>query len=246
MLVLGGTAEARTLATRLAADGLDVVSSLQGQVSRPALPAGEVRIGGFGGADGLATYLRDERIERVLDATHPFAATITRHAVQACARTATPLLAIVRPPWAPAPGDRWIPVADVAAAALAVRDAPVGGTVLLTTGRRDLAAFAGDDAHAFVVRAVDPPGGPMPARTSVVRARGPFDVEGETALLRRHDVSLLVTRNSGGPLTAAKLTAARDVGVPVIMIERPPPAAVDTVPDVDAAHVWATRPPAGP
>lgn len=238
VLVLGGTGEARTLAGRLVEAGADLVSSLAGQVTPLALPDGRVRIGGFGGVDGLTTYLRDERVDRVVDATHPFAATITRHAVEACQLARTPLLVLRRPAWREEPGDRWTRVPDIALAAAAVRDSSPG-TVLLTTGRGDLAAFADDDIHDFIVRAIEPPHGPMPARSIVVLDRGPYDVEGETALMRQHDVGLLVTKDSGGSMTAAKLTAARDLGLPVLLVDRPALPDVDVVSTVDSALAWA-------
>lgn len=235
VLLLGGTAEARQLAARLADAGIPAVSSLAGRVRNPRLPVGEVRIGGFGGADGLAAYLRDGGFDAVLDATHPFAAAITRNAAQACGMLGVPLIAVRRPAWSAQPGDDWIPATDIAAAAALVRDWP-GRTVFLTTGRRDLAVFAGDVRHRYIVRAVDPPEGPVPADMTLILDRGPYDLAGETAILIEHGAGLLVTKNSGGGLTAAKLAAARSLGLPVIMVARPPlPAGVVAEADVDAA-----------
>jgi precorrin-6A/cobalt-precorrin-6A reductase len=238
LLLLGGTAEARALAAVLHADGAEVISSLAGRVSRPALPVGEVRIGGFGGADGLAAYLRSDPVTAVIDATHPFAATISAHAAAAAAQTATPLLALRRPGWTACAGDRWTRVPDIGAAARVVAASP-SGAVFLTTGRRDLAAFAADDRHDYLVRTVDPPVGATPPRMTLLLARGPYEVPAETALMREHAVRMLVTKDSGGELTVAKLDAARALDVPVLVVDRPLlPAGVDSVPDVAGALDW--------
>ena len=218
ILILGGTGEARQLAGELVAAGVDVLSSLAGRVRQPRLPDGPVRVGGFGGADGLAAFLREERITAVIDATHPFAGAITAHATQAAAAADVPLLVLRRPEWKTDP--RWQLVPDIRAAAAAVSAWP-GESVFLTTGRRDLDVFAADDRHRFLVRAVDPPDGPVPPRMTLVLDRGPYTVAGESALMRAHGIGLLVTKNSGGPMTEAKLLAARDQGVLVIMVQRP-------------------------
>ena len=237
ILILGGTGEARELAAALVAAGADVLSSLAGRVRDPRLPQGPVRIGGFGGADGLAAFLTAEAITAVVDATHPFASGISANAAEAAVVTGVPLLVLRRPAWDADPA--WHGVADIRAAAAAVRDWP-GQEVFLTTGRRDLAAFAEDDAHGFLVRTVDPPDGPVPGRMTLIMDRGPYTLDGETALMRGHGIGLLVTKNSGGPMTAAKLQAARDLGVQVIMVQRPPlphgAVAVATVPE---ALGWA-------
>ncbi|MGH3291676.1 MAG: cobalt-precorrin-6A reductase, partial [Trebonia sp.] len=219
VLILGGTGEARELAAALVAAGTEVISSLAGRVRQPRLPAGPVRIGGFGGADGLAAFLKSEGITRVIDATHPFAGTITGNAAQAAAKARVPLLVLRRPGWEADP--TWETVADIKEAAKAVACWP-GDGVFLTTGRRDLATFAADDRHRFLVRTVDPPEGPVPPRMTLILDRGPYTVESESALIREHRIGMLVTKNSGGPMTAAKLTAARDLGVHVIMVRRPP------------------------
>jgi precorrin-6A/cobalt-precorrin-6A reductase len=239
VLVLGGTGEARALAAELARrPGVHVVSSLAGRVSDPALPVGEVRIGGFGGVDGLVGYLRDERIDSVIDATHPFARTMTEHAVAAAATAHLPLVVLRRPAWQAEPGDDWTTVADIAEAARRTAAAPAG-CVFVTTGRRDLAAFAEDDSHVHLVRAVEPPEPPMPAKTTVLLDRGPYTVDSETYLMQANDVVVLATKNSGGAMTRAKLVAARELGVPVVMVERPPlPSGVDVVETVDAAMSW--------
>ena len=231
VLILGGTAEARALATALVDAGVPVVSSLAGRVRDPALPAGEVRIGGFGGVDGLVTWLRGHGVAAVVDATHPFASTMTAHAVEACAATGVPLVVLRRPGWPPEPDWVW---ADSLAAAAAVLPS-LGTRVFLTTGRTSLTAFAEIDLE-FLVRCVDPPSGPMPRRARVLLDRGPFTVEGERALMRECGIDVLVTKDSGGPLTSAKLAAARAEGVQVLVVRRPPlPAGVDSVDTVEAA-----------
>lgn len=234
MLILGGTAEARELAAAVPAG--HVVTSLAGRVSAPRLPVGEVRIGGFGGPDGLAAWLVSERIDAVVDATHPFAHRISASARQATATVDLPLLALHRPGWTEEPGDDWrrVPSVEAAAAALPA----VGGRVLLTTGRQSLAAFAGN-TEWFLIRTVDPPSPPLPARHAVVLDRGPYTVDGETALMREHGIDVLVTKDSGGALTAAKLVAARRLGLPVLMVDRPaPPDGVPTVATVEDAVRW--------
>jgi precorrin-6A/cobalt-precorrin-6A reductase len=238
ILILGGTGEARKLAAGLTAAGTGVVSSLAGRVRQPRLPAGEVRIGGFGGAAGLAGYLRAEAITGIVDATHPFASAISANAAEAAAQAGLPLLVLRRPPWPADPS--WQTVPDIAAAAAAVRGWP-GESVFLTTGRRDLGVFAADGRHRFLVRAVDPPDpdGPVPPRMTLLLDRGPYTPEGESALMREHAVGLLVTKNSGGPMTAAKLGAARELGVRVVVVERPPlPPGSTTVTTVDEALAW--------
>lgn len=231
VLLLGGTGEARRLAGALAGTpGLRVVSSLAGRVKAPSLPAGEVRIGGFGGTTGLVQWLRDNRVDAVVDATHPFAARITAHAVRACAATGTPLLVLSRPGWTAGPGDRWhwVPSLDAAARLLP----ELGGRVFLTTGRQDLAVFADLDLW-FLVRTVDPPEPPVPRHAEVLLARGPFTVDGERDLLERHRIDVVVTKDSGGIMTAAKLIAARDAGIPVVVQRRPP---LPTGPGVERAE----------
>ena len=236
VLVLGGTSEARALAGELALKSeLRVISSLAGRVSNPALPAGEVRVGGFGGADGLAAYARAEGIGAVVDATHPFAETISAHAVDACARAGLPLLRLARSGWSRRSGDDWHDVASLAEAAALLPK--LGSRVFLTTGRQGLAAFAGLDLW-FLIRCVDPPAGPLPARSEVLLARGPYEREAERALMRDRGIDVLVTKNSGGPLTEGKLGAARDLGIPVVMVSRPAVTAAESVTEVSDAVRW--------
>ncbi|MGW2318541.1 cobalt-precorrin-6A reductase [Streptomyces sp. NPDC001680] len=231
VLILGGTTEARRLAADLAArPGIRVTTSLAGRVARPGAVAGEVRIGGFGGAEGLADWLRTHQVDALVDATHPFAEAITAHAAQAAAVTGVPAVVLRRPGWRPGPGDRWYDVPSLAAAAETLP--ALGRRVFLSTGRLGLAAFAPlTDLH-FVVRSVEPPEPPMPPDTEVILARGPFTLAEETELLRVHRIEVLVTKDSGGAATSAKLTAARALAVPVVVVRRPPlPPGVTAVPD---------------
>ncbi|WAU83776.1 cobalt-precorrin-6A reductase [Streptomyces sp. Qhu-G9] len=234
VLVLGGTTEARELAAALAAaPGVRVTTSLAGRVSRPGELDGEVRVGGFGGAEGLARWLRAEQVDALVDATHPFAAGITANAARAAAATGVPAVVLRRPGWRPAPGDRWHGAASLAEAAALLP--PLGDRVFLTTGRLGLAAFAHLHRPHFLVRSVEPPDPPMPARTHVLLARGPFTVESETALLHEHRIDVLVTKDSGGGATAAKLTAARALGLPVVVVRRPAlPDGTQAEPDVSS------------
>ena len=235
VLLLGGTGEARRLAQRLVEDGVAVVTSLAGRVADPLLPPGEVRVGGFGGAAGLADWLREHPVAAVVDATHPFAAGMTANATAAAAVTGVPLLRLQRPGWSARPGDDWRRVDSLSGAAAAVEGF---ASVFVTTGRQGLAAFAGVDARC-VVRSVDPPDPPLPARTTVVLARGPFTVEEERALMTEHWIDVVVTKDSGGPMTEAKLTAARELGIPVVLVRRPPvPPGVPVVATVDEAREW--------
>lgn len=240
VLILGGTAEARELAGRLAdRDGLRVVSSLAGRVRDPALPLGQVRIGGFGGPGGLADWLTSQRAAAVVDATHPFAAAISANAAAACARTRTPLLSLLRPPWAPGDGDDWHAAGSLTGAAALLPS--LGSRVFLTTGRQGLAAFARLTDTWFLIRCVDPPSGPLPPACQVILARGPYDAAAELALMRAHGIDVLVTKNSGGELTAGKLQAARELSVPVVMVARPAPPEVPRCSSAADAERWLLR-----
>ncbi len=241
VLLLGGTGEALSLAARLAGDpGIALTTSLAGRTAGHRLPAGDVRVGGFGGTRGLLDYLRAEAVEAVIDATHPFAATISCHAAEACAAAAVPRVLVLRPPWQPEPGDRWLPAAATAAAAdLAGHP---GRRVFLTVGRRELAVFAGHPQTWFLVRMIEPPPDPLPLdRYELLLARGPFSPADEAALLDRHGIDLIVSKNSGGGATYPKIAAARARGIPVVMISRPPTPAGDTVTGVDAVLAWLER-----
>ena len=237
ILILGGTAEARALAGALDAAGVAVTSSLAGRVANPRLPAGAVRIGGFGGPDALARWLTEHEVAAVVDATHPFAERISASAARAAPTAGVPMLRLERPSWRERPGDRWTWVADLDEAAATVPR--LGRRVLLTTGRQGLAAFAGVEDTWFLVRCVDPPAPPLPARHELLLARGPYTVAGERALVERHAIDLVVTKDSGGTHTEAKLDVARERGLPVIVVRRPPRPDVPTATSVEAALAWA-------
>ncbi|WP_214111283.1 cobalt-precorrin-6A reductase [Acrocarpospora catenulata] len=236
VLIIGGTDEARRLAGTLHGR-FEVISSLAGRVSDPRLPVGEVRIGGFGGPAGLADWLRANAVHAVIDASHPFAVRMTASALAATTAAGVPLLVLRRPGWTPVPGDDWRWAADLTEAADLL---PMVGTrAFVTTGRRSLAVFAPLSEVWFLARSVDPPEPPLPPKIEVLLSRGPYTVDGETDLLRRHAIDVVVTKDSGGAMTAAKLTAARRLGLPVIVVRRPPePAGVPVVASVDEAVAW--------
>jgi precorrin-6A/cobalt-precorrin-6A reductase len=244
-LILGGTREARDLAALLACrfgprtEGLRVVSSLAGRVRDPARPEGEVRIGGFGGPEGLADWLREQQVDAVVDATHPFARTISASAAAACAATGVPLLGLTREPWTAGPDDRWHEVDSLPDAAALLP--ALGRRVFLTTGRQGLGAFAGLDQAWFLIRCVDPPDQPLPPDCQVILARGPYHAAAERALMAEHRIEVLVTKNSGGPLTAGKLDAARDLDLPVVMVRRPPVPDIPRRSTPDQAARWLTE-----
>lgn len=234
LLLLGGTGEARAVAARLHPD-IAVISSLAGRVPDPALPVGAVRIGGFGGADGLRQWLAANDIDAVVDATHPFAATITANAAQACAELALPHLVLHRPPWEP--GSALMVGSDAQAAETVA--AKGFSRVFLTTGRSGAAAFRDSDAW-FLIRVVTAPEtADLPRQHRILHSRGPYRYPDEVALLREHRIDALVTKNSGGALTRAKLDAAADLGIAVVMIARPAlPPGVAVVDSVGAAADW--------
>lgn len=242
VLVLGGSSEGVDVAGRLAATGIvEVIYSLAGRTNRPRWPfpaeSGRVRTGGFGGVDGLERWLTAERVTAVIDATHPFAAAMPHHAAEACIRRSMPRLRLRRPEWTPGPGDRWTVVADLAHAARTL-GALGARRVFLTTGRQDLAPFAGLDDTWFLVRSIEAPD-PQPLRqATVVLDRGPFDADAEEALMAQHRVDAMVTKNSGGAAAAAKLVAARRRGLPVVVVARPPAPDGPMVTTVDAALAW--------
>ena len=207
------------MARALARAGVPAVFSYAGRTAAPVGQPLPVRVGGFGGAEGLAAYLRAERISHVIDATHPFAAQMSRNALAACAATGTPLVALERDPWAPGPGDRWTAVPDPDAAARALPEAPA--RVFLAIGRQHLDAFAAAPQHHYLLRLVDPPAAlPLP-RAEAVIARGPFTLQDDLALMRRHGTQIVIAKNAGGEGARAKLDAARALGLPVILIDRP-------------------------
>lgn len=208
------------MARALAEAGVDAVYSYAGRTEAPVAQPLPVRVGGFGGVAGLVAYLRTERITHLIDATHPFAAQMSRNAVEACAATGTPLIALEREPWATAEGDRWTHVPDLAGAVAALGEAP--RRVFLAIGRQTLDVFAGAPQHHYLLRLVDPPTEPLPLpQAEAVIARGPFTVEGDRALLADHRIEVIVAKNAGGAGAEAKLVAARELGLPVILIDRP-------------------------
>ncbi|MEU3456859.1 cobalt-precorrin-6A reductase [Micromonospora sp. NPDC006766] len=246
VLILGGTAEARALAALLVDQpATRVISSLAGRVADPRLPVGEVRVGGFGGASGLARWLTTHRIDAVVDATHPYAARMRAAAVDAAATAGVAHLRLERPGWTAQQGDRWHRVPDVDAAA---RMLPrLGRRVLLTTGRQSISAFLPLTGLWILARVVDAPAEPIPAHVRLLRSRGPYTLEGELELMRTHRIDVLVTKDSGGPLTEAKLAAARRLELPVLMIERPAPVASSTaVATVEEAMDWLSALPTQP
>jgi precorrin-6A/cobalt-precorrin-6A reductase len=234
VLLLGGTSEGRALATRLDQE-IDVVSSLAGRVPDPALPVGEVRIGGFGGVEGMRRWLVESKVDAVVDATHPYAAIITANAAVVCGELGLPHLVLARPAW---PRGDAIGVGSDAAAAKTVA-AERYSRVFLTTGRSGTAAFTDVDAW-FLIRAVTAPDpDTLPPHHQLVLSRGPYHYDDEVALLRDYRIDALVTKNSGGQMTRPKLEAAAALGVPVVMVDRPPlPGGVTTVSTVDDAVEW--------
>lgn len=237
VLLLAGTAQARALAQELQGrGGVQVIASLAGETRAPAPVAGETRIGGFGGVDGLADYLKRERINAMVDATHPFAAQMSANAHAAGLATGVPVLHLLRAPWEPGPGDDWHMLdreEDVAALV------PPGSTVFLATGRKTLGRFANLQGRTVIARQIDPPDGPFPfsgGRFEI--GRPPFSVDDEIGLFSALGVDLLVVKNAGGQASRSKLDAARALGLPVAMLRRPPPPAGEIAETVDQALAW--------
>ena len=224
MLILGGVGEARELATVLAArPGVRVTLSLAGRTRSPILADCEVRVGGFGGAAGLADWLRTHEVDVLVDATHPFARVISRNAEGAAATIGVPLVVLERPPWAAVPGDRWTRVNDMDAAVAAL--GPNERRVFLAVGRQEVAAFRAAPQHHYVIRSIEPmvPEA-MPPKAETILARGPFAAAGEQALFLAHGIDVVVAKNSGGPATYGKIAAARKLGLPVVIVDRQPHA----------------------
>jgi precorrin-6A/cobalt-precorrin-6A reductase len=219
VLLLGGTTEANLVAQAIAKAGLAGVYSYAGRTAAPMGQPIHMRLGGFGGVDGLCAYLEAEKITHVIDATHPFAAQMSSNAVAACSATGTPLIALERAPWVAGEGDRWTHVPDIEAAVAAL--AGPAQRVFLAIGRQHIDAFAAQPQHRYLLRLVDEPTSPLPFQADVVVARGPFDVAGDTALMRQHGIEVVVAKNAGGKGAVAKIATARALGLPVLMINRP-------------------------
>ena len=244
ILILGGTAEAAALA-RGALDrfggAMQVITSLAGRTERPAPLPGETRIGGFGGTSGLTAYLSDHGISRVVDATHPFATRVSAQARLACKQAEVPRLILLRPPWRRHPLDRWIEVDNIVAAAAIV--GRVGRRAWLTIGASEIACFSGEREVEFLVRIVDPPPQSLPVHSyEVIVGRGPFTLAGERHHLKHHAIDVLVSKASGGAATEAKIIAARELGIPVIVVRRPPREPGDAVETIEAALEWLADP----
>jgi precorrin-6A/cobalt-precorrin-6A reductase len=237
LLILGGTTEANLLATAIADAGLECVYSYAGRTDTPMGQPMQMRVGGFGGVDGLVAYLAAEGITHVIDATHPFAARMSTNAVVACGAADIPLVALERAPWVAGEGDLWTHVPDLAAAALALGATP--RRVFLAVGRQHLEVFAGQPQHHYLVRLVDAPTGDLPLRqVRVVVARGPFTVAGDRGLMRDHGSQIVVAKNAGGKGAVAKIAAARALGLPVVMIDRPAIPPRDVVRTVAGVMDW--------
>lgn len=242
ILILGGTTEASALARRLAADPrFDATLSLAGRTRDPAAIAGvTMRVGGFGGADALAHWLRDAGIDAIVDATHPFAAQISANAYAAAIAAGIPLCTVVRPPWSAMPGDEWHTVASAEEAAAALGAEP--RRVFLSIGRQEVGAFRGAPHHAYVIRSIEPPDeAALPLDVKLIQARGPFALADEMRLLTSERIDVVVTKNAGGGATYPKIAAARELGLPVVMIARPYKASSHAVASADEAVAWLER-----
>ncbi|MEP2534178.1 cobalt-precorrin-6A reductase [Shimia sp.] len=241
LLILGGTTEASALARAIAERGITAVFSYAGRVATPKDQPIAQRVGGFGGVDGLARYLRDHNITHVVDATHPFAAQMSWNAYQACRAQDVALLALTRPPWQAQAGDNWRHVADVTGAVAALNGP--ARRVMLALGKLNLPAFGGQPQHHYVLRLVDAPGESIPLpHHSVVLARGPFEIAQDTALFRDHKLDIVLCKNAGGVGAEAKLHAARALGLPVIMIDRPALPPRPEVAHVEQVIDWIGHP----
>jgi precorrin-6A/cobalt-precorrin-6A reductase len=234
-LILGGTGDANQLADALIRAKIDAVYSYAGRTKIPLPHALPTRIGGFGGAEGLADFITAEKITHVIDATHPFAAEMSRHAVTACAAAKVPLIALERAPWARMAGDTWIEVADIDAAVAALPATP--SRIFLAIGRQHIAPFAAKPEHAYTLRSVDAPDSALP-NADVIVARGPFTLEAELELMRSRGIEWIVARNSGGTGARAKIDAARALSLPVIMIARPELPERPRVESVEEVMAW--------
>jgi precorrin-6A/cobalt-precorrin-6A reductase len=237
LLILGGTTEARELALALAGRDVFTTMSLAGRTASPAAQPVPVRRGGFGGADGLADYLRAHRIDLLIDATHPYARVISWNAVEATKQTGVPILAVRRPPWVGVEGDVWIDVDDAQSAVRALGENP--RRVFLTVGRQELGPFSTAPQHHYFIRSVDPVDPPLAVpNAQYILARGPFTVSDDRELLASHSIDAIVAKNSGGAATYSKIVAARALGIPVLMFTRPPVPECQSVTSVQSAVAW--------
>ena len=239
LLILGGTTEASACAERLGGDPrVSVILSLAGRTRNPVLPRNVTcRVGGFGGAEGLARFLAEAEIDAVVDATHPFAAQISANAFAATKAHGIPLCTVVRPEWVAAPDDRWRSVPTISAAAEALGETPL--RVFLSVGRQSVGVFRLAPQHTYVVRVIEPPDtNDMPPQTMLIPEKGPFALQDEIDLLMSHRIDVVVSKNSGGDATYAKIEAARTLRLPVVMIARPAKAARHIVTRVDDAIAW--------
>lgn len=237
LLLLGGTTEATALARKLADTGAQATFSYAGRVERPKAQPLPMRTGGFGGAEGLAAYIAEAGISHVVDATHPFAAQMSTNAVAACRATGTPLVALTRPPWRAQPGDDWVHM-DSVRASVRWLDRPTM-RIMLAIGRQHLEDFAVEPQHFYLLRVVDEPRRalPLPDHALVV-GTGPFTLENDMALMQQHGIELVVSKNAGGGAARAKIDAARELGLPVLMIDRPDLPDRPELNEVDAVLDW--------
>jgi precorrin-6A/cobalt-precorrin-6A reductase len=238
VLILGGTAEARQLAERLAQRaGLDVTLSLAGRTASPVAHPVPIRVGGFGGAEGLADYLVAERVDALIDATHPYANIISENAVAAARKTRVPFVVLRRPPWSAVTGDRWIEVSDARAAADAIGQD--SRAVFVTIGRNELAPFARAPQHRYLIRSVDPVEPPLRLpHVTYITARGPFSEANDHALMTQHKIEVVISKNSGGSAAYGKIAAAHALGIEVVMLRRPPALDAPSVNTIEDALAW--------
>jgi precorrin-6A/cobalt-precorrin-6A reductase len=238
VLILGGTTEARELGRQLAdRDDMEVTLSLAGRTAAPMAQSVPVRCGGFGGIEGLVKYMRDHEIGALIDATHPYAATMSAHALGAAAQTQTPMIALCRPPWPRVAGDRWVEAGSTHEAVSALGIKP--RQVFLAVGRQELAPFASAPQHHYVIRSVDPVDPPLAVpHAQYILARGPYDEDKERTLLLAHAIDVVVAKNSGGPATYGKIAAARTLGIGVILVRRPAATQAPQVATVGEAVAW--------
>jgi precorrin-6A/cobalt-precorrin-6A reductase len=242
VLILGGTTESRQLAAQLtvARSKLDIVLSLAGRTREPIPYPVPLRIGGFGGARGLVDYLRERQINLLIDATHPFAAQMSRHAALAAVETKVPFFALCRPAWQQTEGDRWTDAASVTDAVGKL--GKKSRRVFVALGRQELAPLGAAPHHSYLVRSVDPVEPPLDIPdVRYIQGRGPFAVAAERTLLSENKVSVVLAKNSGGDASYAKIAAARDLGVEVVLVRRPPPNSADTVESVAEALLLAAH-----